>query len=107
MIERNKFMHVDMTSIGIIFTRTYCTLLVFLYLGIVIVIIVCCAITEYYTQHFQQKQISCECEHEAIVKFLLYKLVLPIKNLYNLELAALKKVIMVLAVVCTHATVNL
>jgi len=98
-------MHVDMTSVGIIFTRRYCTLLVFLYLGIVIVIIVCCAIT-YFTQHFQQKQISCQCEHEAIVKFLLYKLVLPIKNLYNLELAALKKVIMVLAVVCTHATVN-
>lgn len=51
------------------------TLLVFLYLGIVIVIIVCCAITEYYTQHFQQKQISWECQQEAIVKFLLYKLV--------------------------------
>lgn len=51
------------------------TLLVFLYLGIVVVIIVCCAITEYYTQHFQQKQISWQWQHEAIVKFLLYKLV--------------------------------
>lgn len=99
-------MHVDMTSVGIIFTRRYCTLLVFLYLGIVIVIIVCCAITEYYTHHFQQKQISCQCEHEAIVKFLLYNLVLPIKKTLQFTTSSTEKGIMVLAVVCIHATIN-